>query len=86
MAAYEIDLSFIQWDWAIPSHDLAQIYQSMNFTQINSAVIDSCNGELFAEVQAITRLPSEVSSQFFNADFYGTACISPLCFRSKFFG
>ncbi len=57
MCAYEVDLSFLVGEWYLPSEDLAAIYQRANFTQVTPLIIETCNAELYAEVQAISNLP-----------------------------
>ena len=57
MCAYEIDLSFISGSWYLPSEDIAAIYQMIGFYQVTPLILETCNAELYAEVQAISRLP-----------------------------
>ena len=61
MAAYEVDLSFLLSEWYLPSEDLAIIFQRANFTEVTSWIIETCNLELYAEVQAIADLPRYLS-------------------------
>jgi hypothetical protein len=47
------------------SYDIAKIFQSMGFKDVTPYIIDACNAELFAEVQAIKRLPSQYVYPYF---------------------
>jgi glycosylphosphatidylinositol phospholipase D len=67
MSAYEIDLSFLVDEWYLPSEDLTVIYEMLGFTEVSPDVIDTCVGLLYAEVQAIKNLPSELLYPYFAA-------------------
>jgi glycosylphosphatidylinositol phospholipase D len=67
MAAFQEDLSFIKDIWYLPVHDIIKIYNRMNFTNLNHAIIDTCTFELYSEVQAISKLPSEVLLTYYES-------------------
>jgi hypothetical protein len=53
MCAYEIDISFLTNQWYLPSKDLAAIFASMGYDKVTPDVLEMCNTELYAEVEAI---------------------------------
>ena len=65
LCAYEVDLNFIKLMWHLPAKILAQIYNNLNYTDITSIVIESCNTELYMEVEAVSKLSSEIILPYF---------------------
>jgi len=60
MCAHDMDLSFILSDWNFPASDVVDIYKQLGIENLDDLILRACNDELYIEVQAITKLPSEL--------------------------
>lgn len=60
VAAYQIDLSFLESTWGLPVDDLVPIFKSMGWTNASELILQICSDELYLEVQTIRDAPSEL--------------------------
>ena len=67
VAAFQVDLSFLKNEWKLPSKDIVNIYKRMNYTfELGELTLDACVAELYTEVEAISKLPSETLLAYYD--------------------
>lgn len=64
VASYQMNLTFLLNNWNVPAKDIVQVYKRMGYA-INESTIKVCTDELFLEIEAISKLPSEMLVAFF---------------------
>jgi hypothetical protein len=67
VAAFQVDMNFLKNEWAPPTKDIINIYKQMNYTfEYSEVTLDVCIAELYTEVEAISKLPSETLLAYYD--------------------
>lgn len=67
VAAFQTNLTFLKSEWKLPTKDIINVYKRMGYTfEFNETVLDICVAELYTEVQAISKLASELLLAYYD--------------------